>query len=154
MKLGMVLKKERERKEIPLDDAARNLGLPTATYSQLEDGSSPIEDWAPKLAEIAIKLSTPTSRLISQTGKASRMQQGDGCGQLIRTHRENSGLSREDLATKLGWSVEELTRIENGETPLEEYGPLMLRFAEMVGEPIFNFFYPCGLHFSELSDYP
>jgi hypothetical protein len=29
-----------------------------------------------------------------------------------------------------------------------------LRFAEMIEQPIFNLFYPCGLPLQELQDYP
>jgi len=155
MKFGDVLRKERERKKLTVDDAASELGLTAGAYTEFEGGTSPIEDWAPKLAEIAIKLSTPTSRLISETGKSAQAGRDNGqCGRLIRTHRERSGLSREDLAERLGWPVEQLASIENGVSPLEQYAPLTLRFAEVIDQPIFNLFYPCGLPFVELNDYP
>ncbi|HKQ08252.1 MAG TPA: helix-turn-helix domain-containing protein [Blastocatellia bacterium] len=155
MKLGDVFKKERERKRLTVDDAAARLGLTATAYTEVEGGSSPIEDWAPKLAEIAIKLATPTSRLISETGKSAQAAQEDGqCGRLIRAHRESRGLSRETLATQLGWPVEQLAAVESGVSPLEQYAPLTLRFAEAVDQPIFNLFYPCGLPFTELTDYP
>jgi hypothetical protein len=50
--------------------------------------------------------------------------------------------------------VHELVQIENGESPLETYGSILLRFAEVIDQPIFNLFYPCGLPFQELEDYP
>jgi hypothetical protein len=44
--------------------------------------------------------------------------------------------------------------VESGNSPLEEYAPLLLRFSEVVDQPIFNLFYPCGLPFGQLKDYP
>ena len=155
MKLGDVLRKERTRNRLTLEDAAAMLGLPVDSYDQIESGASPIEQWGPIIAEIAIKLKTPTSRLISQTGKAANASQHSGqCGQLITTHRERRQLSREELASQLGWSFEQLSSVESGESPIEQYAPLLLRFAELVDQPIFNLFYPCGLPFAELKDYP
>ena len=155
MKLGDVIRKERERKSLSVTDVASRLGLAADVYEVVEGGTSPIEEWAPKLAEIAIKLSTPTSRLISETGKSAQAAQTNGqCGLLVKIHRERRGLSREQLAGQLGWQVEEIASIENGGSPLEQYAPLVLRFAEMVDQPIFNLFYPCGLPFRELNDYP
>jgi transcriptional regulator with XRE-family HTH domain len=154
MKLGNVLEKERGRKKLTVKDAATMLGLSVESYEELESGTAPIEEWGPKLAEIAIKLSTPTSRLISETGKSAQAMQSDGqCGSLIRKHRENRNLSQKELAELLGWPVEQLAVVENGGSPLEHCAPLLLRFAEMVNQPIFNLFYPCGLPFTELQDY-
>lgn len=155
MKLGDVLRKERSRKKMTEDDMSANLALSAEAYRELEGGESPIEEWGPKLALIAIKLSTPTSRLISETGKSAQAKQTDGqCGRLITKHRENRELSCEELAAKLSWATEELALVEDGKSPLEEYAPLLLRFAEAIDQPIFNLFYPCGLPFAELRDYP
>ena len=46
MKLGDVLKKERERKRLSVEAAAESLGLSPEAYQQLEEGASPIEEWA------------------------------------------------------------------------------------------------------------
>jgi transcriptional regulator with XRE-family HTH domain len=155
MKLGEVLRKERMRKKITSQDATAALRLSGKVYEEIEGGESPIEEWGPKIAEIAVELTVPTSRLISETGKSAQANQRHGqCGSLIRKHRERRGLSREELAAQLGWSVEYLTAIEDGASPLEEYAPLLLQFAEMIDQPIFNLFYPCGLPFAELKDYP
>ena len=155
MKLGDVLRKERERRKLTTADVSANLGLSQSEYEELEGGASTVEEWGPRLAEIAIKLSTPTSRLISETGKSAQAGQNHGqCGKLIRTHREKNGLTREELAKRLEWPIEQLISIENGESPLERYGPLLLHFAEVINQPIFNLFYPCGLPFAELNDYP
>lgn len=155
MKLGDVLRKERERRKLDAEKIAADLGLPVEAYQELEGGASPVEEWGPKLAQIAIKLSTPTSRLISETGRAAQARREDGqCGKLIREHREKRQLSHEDLASQLALPVEEVVSIENGETPLETYAPVLLRFAEVVDQPIFNLFYPCGLPLDRLEDYP
>ena len=36
----------------------------------------------------------------------------------------------------------------------EEYGPVLLHFAEIIEQPVFNLFYPCGLPLEKLDDYP
>lgn len=151
MKLGDVLRKERERKRLDVERVAAELNVAVDDYHELEAGSSPIEQWAPKLAQIAIQLSTPTSRLISETGKS---RDAGACGHLIRTHREKRELDRDQLAQSLGWQVSELDSIEAGKSPLESYAPLLLRFAELIEQPIFNLFYPCGLPLNQLEDYP
>ena len=151
MKLGDVLRKERERKRLAVEKVAAELNVPVDDYQELEAGSSPIEQWAPKLAEIAIQLSTPTSRLISETGKSASAAQ---CGPLIKAHREKRELDQEQLAKSLGWQVSELDSIEAGKSPLESYAPMLLKFAELIEQPIFNLFYPCGLPLNRLEDYP
>ena len=155
MTLGDVLRKERSRKKITEDDMSSELSLTVDTYRELEGGASPIEEWGPKLAQIAIKLSTPTSRLISETGKSAQASQTPGqCGQMITKHREKREVSREVLAAQLNWATEELALVEDGKSPLERYAPLLLRFAEAIDQPVFNLFYACGLPFAELRDYP
>ncbi|MGB8508762.1 MAG: hypothetical protein WCD76_10175 [Pyrinomonadaceae bacterium] len=155
MKLGDVLRKERERRKLDAGKVAADLGLQVTAYEELEGGASPAEEWGPKLAQIAIKLSTPTSRLISETGKAEQAQQEEGqCGKLIRKHREHRQLSLEELSAQLSMPVEEVASIEQGETPLETYAPVLLRFSEVIDQPIFNLFFPCGLPLDRLEDYP
>jgi transcriptional regulator with XRE-family HTH domain len=155
MRLGDVLRKERDRKRLDKVETAAKMGLSLEAYEELEAGESPIEEWGPKLAQIAIKLATPTSRLISETGKSAQASQREGqCGQLIRMHREKRQLAPDELANQLQWSPEELAAVENGTSVLEKYAPLLLRFAEIINQPIFNLFYPCGLPFAELKDYP
>jgi hypothetical protein len=56
------------------------------------------------------------------------------------------------LAARLNWPVDQLNLIESGESPLEIYAPLPLRFAEVIDQPIFNLFYPCGLPVEKLND--
>lgn len=154
MTLGDVLRKERCRKKMTEEDMSSRLGLSLDAYKELECGAAPIEEWGPKLALIAIKLSTPTSRLISETGKSAQANQVQGqCGRLITKHREKRELSREALAAQLEWATEELALVEDGKSPLEQYAPLLLRFAEAIDQPIFNLFYPCGLPFAELRGY-
>lgn len=154
MKLGDVIRKERERKKLDVEKVATNLGLSTEAYQNLEAGESPAEEWGPKLAQIAIKLSTPTSRLISETGKSAQANQSAGqCGRLIKAHREKRELTQEELASRLELRVEDIASIENGHSPLETYAPLLLRFSEVIEQPIFNLFYPCGLPLEKLEDY-
>ncbi len=155
MKLGDALKKERERKRLTVEDVVARIGIPAEQYLEMEGGSSPAEEWGPKLALIAIKLQTPTSRFIAETGKSAQAKQVEGqCGKLIRTHRERKGLSQKELADKLEIPTSELESIEDGKTELETYAPVLLSFAETVDQPIFNLFYPCGLPLAQLTDYP
>src|SRR5262249_4127804 len=155
MKLGDVLRKERESRKLTVQDTAARLGMAVESYEEFEAGASPLEEWGPKLGQLAIKLSTPTSRLISETGKSAQAGLSEGqSGRLIRSHRERRQLSREELAASLGWPMQELEQIESGSSPLEKYGPALLRLAELTDQPVFNFFYPCGLPFREIEDYP
>jgi transcriptional regulator with XRE-family HTH domain len=155
MKLGDVLKKERERKKLTVDDVLGRIGIPMEQYLEMEQGTSPAEEWGPKLALIATVLQTPTSRMISETGKSAQAKQTAGqCGTLIRKHREKRGLSQKELAEKLEIPISELESIEDGKTQLEIYAPALLSFAEIIDQPIFNLFYPCGLPLAQLTDYP
>ena len=153
MKLGEVMQKERLRKGLSLNDAARILGVSQDEYRDLESGESPLEKWGPALAEIAIELGTPTSRLVSESGKSRDAVEGQ-VGQLIQRHRISKGLTVDELARKTRLTREELERMESGQSMNEKFGPLLLRFAEAIEQPVFNLFYPCGVSFKELDDYP
>jgi transcriptional regulator with XRE-family HTH domain len=153
MKLGDVLKKERELKSISVQEIALQLGITEAEYRFIEDGNSQAERWGPLLGKIAIKLSAPTARLISKSGSAGEARKG-ACGTLIKLHREKSEKSLDEIAAALELSREEYEQIENGESPIEEFGPLLLRYAEVIEQPIFNLFYPCSLPLEKLRDYP
>jgi len=155
MKLGDVLKKERERKKLTVDDVAARLNVPSSEYSEIEAGTSPAELWGPRLALIAIALQVPTSRLIAETGKHKQTAQVSGqCGKLIRARREDRNLSQPELAQKIDAQASDVESIENGDSPLEHYAPILLGFAETIDQPIFNLFYPCGLPLDKLTDYP
>jgi transcriptional regulator with XRE-family HTH domain len=155
VKLGDVLKKERERKKISAEEAAAKLGIPDDQYRELEAGSSPAEKWGPLLALVAIKLETPTSRLLADSGKSADTQQGQA-GQLIRKHRERRGKSVDQMAEELEIPKQDYEEIEAGQSGIEQYGPLLLNFAEVIDQPVFNLFYPCGLPLDklEVNDYP
>ncbi|MEP6911789.1 MAG: helix-turn-helix domain-containing protein [bacterium] len=153
MKLGDVLRKERELRQISLSQAASGLGLTETQYGLLEDGSSPAERWGPLLAQLAITLGAPTSRLISETGRAEDAVRG-ACGRLIKQHREKKGKSIAEVAESVRLSREIYQQIEEGVSPVEEFAPLLLRFAELIEQPIFNLFYPCALPLEKLRDYP
>ena len=142
--------KERERKKLSLDDMAGRLGIPAEKYQEIEAGSSPAETWGTRLANIAIQLDTPTSRLLADSGKAADTRAGQA-GELIRKHREKRGKTPEQMAEALGISREEYDRIEAGQSEVEEFGPLFLRFAEVIEQPVFNLFYPFGLPLDKLS---
>ncbi|HVG10772.1 MAG TPA: hypothetical protein VNM67_23915 [Thermoanaerobaculia bacterium] len=153
MKLGQVMKKERERKKIPPADAASRLGIPEDKYAEIEGGTSPVEKWGPLLFQSAVKLETPTSRLLAESGKSKDCKPGQAA-ELIRKHRERNQLTADQLAQQLEITKEEYDEIEAGQSGIEEYGPLLLNFAEVIEQPVFNLFYPCGLPLEKLDDYP
>lgn len=153
MKLGDVFNKERERKGLSVAETAQHLKLTEEEYRDVEAGETEVETWGPRLAQIAIKLETPTSRLLAESGRFDDTRPGQ-TGELIRRHRERQGLSTAALAEQLDLPESEYTAIEAGESPLERFGPLCLGFAELVEQPVFNLFYPTGLPFQELEDYP
>ena len=153
MKLGDVLKKERENKELSTEEVAAKLGISQEEYEKMEAGDSEAEQWGPHLAQIAIELETPTSRLLADSGRSEDTREGQA-GELIKKHREQRGKTVEQMAEALEISVDEYQRIEAGQSPIEQQGPRLLAFAEAIEQPVFNIFYPCGLPFQELDDYP
>ncbi len=154
MKYGDVMRKERERRGLSIEDVATRLGLSAREYMALESGESSVEEWGPKLSLIAIKLKVPTSRLISENGRSAGYRSAGGnCGRLIKARRDKVGLTQEELARRLEIPLAELISIEDGLSPLETYGPLLLHFAEIINQPLFNLSYPCGVPFDRLSDY-
>jgi transcriptional regulator with XRE-family HTH domain len=153
VKLGDVLKKERERKKLSSEETASRLNVSPEKYSELEGGGSPAEKWGPLLAKIAIKLETPTSRLLAESGKSADTKAGQA-GELIRKHRERRQKTVDQMAEQLEISKEEYEEIEAGQSGIEEYGPLLLHYAEIIEQPVFNLFYPCGLPLEKLDDYP
>jgi transcriptional regulator with XRE-family HTH domain len=153
VRLGDVLKKERALRGISVEEAATKLRVSAEDYRQLENGQSPIEKWGPLLARMAVNLGASTSQLISETGRAAAARQG-ACGALIRRQREGKHIAPEEMAFVLGLSEAEYAEIERGESEVEYCGPLLLRFAELIEQPIFNLFYPCGVPLDKLTDYP
>jgi transcriptional regulator with XRE-family HTH domain len=155
VKLGDVLKKERERKKISPEEMAGKLGIADDQYRDMEAGSSDAERWGPLLALVAISLETPTSRLLADSGKSADTQAGQA-GELIRKHRERRGKSVDQMAEELSIPKEEYEQIEAGSSGIEQYGPLLLHYAEVIEQPVFNLFYPCGLPLDklEVNDYP
>ena len=154
MKLGDVLKKERENKGASVEEAAEKLQVSAEDYASLESGENEdFETWSPLLAEIAIQLETPTARLIAETGRSEDAADGQ-VGKLVKGHRERREKTVEAMAEGIGSSKEQYEQIESGSSPLEAFAPQLLRFAELIEQPIFNLFYPCGLPYKELDDYP
>jgi transcriptional regulator with XRE-family HTH domain len=153
MTLGHVLAKERKRKGIDAPEVASKLGIPLEQYQQWEAGNSNAEKWGPVLAKIAIRLEMPISRLLTETGKTADTSQGQAA-RLIAYHRTRKGVSLAQLSESSGCTTEELAEIELGRSAIEEIGPRLLRFAELINQPMFNLFYPCGLPLEMIEDYP
>lgn len=153
MKLGDVLKKERTAKGLSAAQVAEHLGLSEEEYGELEGGGSAAETWGPALARIAIALETPTSRLLAESGRAEDTAPGQA-GPRIRARREEREESQEEVAETAELDLDDYRSVEAGESPIETEGPRLLAFAELIEQPVFNLFYPCGLPFQELDDYP
>jgi transcriptional regulator with XRE-family HTH domain len=155
VKLGEVLAKERKAKKIEAAEMASRLGVTEEEYARIEAGETSAEEWGPRLAQIAITLEVPTSRLLAESGRFDDTRQEPGqAGNLIRGHRERRARSLEETAEAVGVSVDDYRTIEAGDSEVEKWGPLFLGFAEQIEQPVFNLFYPCGLPFQELDDYP
>ncbi|HXU46679.1 MAG TPA: hypothetical protein VN783_14220 [Thermoanaerobaculia bacterium] len=150
VKLGEVLRKERERKKFSLEDTAEKLGLSSEEYGEVEVGNSPAEAAGPLLANVAIQLETPTSRLLAESGKSADCKPGQAAT-LIKGHRERRGKTVEQMAEGIGIPVEDYLKIEAGESDIEVWGPRFLRFAELIEQPVFNLFYPFGLPLDKLT---
>ena len=153
MKLGDVLRKERQARGLSEADISARIGVPEREYERIEQGHSPAEKWGPVLAKIAIRFETPTSRLICASGRSVDARPGE-CGARVKARREQRGHTAEATAEYLELPLLEYAEIEAGRSPIEEFGPMLLRFAEAVDQPIFNLFYPCGIAFEKLEDYP
>lgn len=166
MKLGDVLKKERENKGLSTAEVAEKLGLAEAEYLKVEAGESPAELWCPHLAHIALVLDVEMQRLLAETGRFADCKAGQA-GPLVRGYRETREMSEKSMVEALNnWesemgsqegyrslTTEDYQQIEAGNSPIEKYGPLLLGFAETVGRPLFNLLYPVGMPFQDLDDY-
>ena len=150
MKQGEVLMKERERKKLSPEEMAEKMNISVERYRDIEAGSSPAEKWGPFIRELAVALGVPTSRMFATSGKSADTKPGQAA-ELIRKHRESKQLTADALAQKLGVPREEYEAIESGSSEIEEWGPLFLRFAETIEQPVFNLFHPFGLPFEKLS---
>jgi len=61
MKLGEVLKKERERKKLTAEDVAGRIAIPLEQYMLMEGGESPIG-----VASTVVDLTSPVPRVLRQ----------------------------------------------------------------------------------------
>ena len=153
LKLGEVLQKEREARGLAAAQVSASLGIPENEYRALEQGTSGAEKWGPLLANIATYLQVPVSRLISESGKAVDAIQGQ-CGARISAQRQQRRQSSESVASSLEIPMDEYLAIEAGGSPVEKWGPLLLRLAEIIEQPVFDLFYPCGIAIEKLESYP
>ena len=137
---------------------ARKISTPTkvrtaAEWRTIETGDSPVEEWFPVLCQLAVKLKVPTSRLLAKSGKSKDTKPGQAA-RLIRERREERGKTVEEMAALVEMTVDGYLPIEKGTSPIEKIGPLMLGFAELIEQPVFNLYLPCGVLYSKLEDYP
>jgi len=159
VKVGDVLKKERSGNglscvgPISIAEMSNHLGVDAREYERLESGEDDIEHWFPLLCRIAVELETPVACFVSDTGLSDDARSGV-VGSAIRDRREAEGRTVEMMSEALGVEVAQYVSIEKCNSPIETYGPLVLRFAERIDQPMFNLFMPCGVPCDELDDYP
>ncbi len=75
-------------------------------------------------------------------------------GDVLKKERENKGVSAREMARQLEIELDEYERIEAGASPLEAHAAMVVNFAKAVGKPVNEIYYPCGIPFQELDDYP
>ncbi|MEM8998606.1 MAG: helix-turn-helix domain-containing protein [Acidobacteriota bacterium] len=76
-------------------------------------------------------------------------------GEVLRKERERKGLSTQEVATRLGVGLSDLEAIEAGEHPaFEDAAGWVLQFNQLIEGQVSQFYYPCGIPFQELDDYP
>ena len=153
MKLGDVIRKERERCGISVVQAAETLKLDVEDYARIENGQSAAEQWGPIIATMAMKLEVPMARLLSVNGRSDGVDRSS-VGHLLAQHRRAAGISSDAFARQLGMDVGEYTGVEEGAVPLDPLARWLLTFSELVDQPVFNLFFPCGLPMERIDDYP
>jgi transcriptional regulator with XRE-family HTH domain len=153
VKLGDVIRKERERRGITPSYAAECLRLSIDEYEALERGDSSAERWGPLVARCAITFAVPMARLLSPSGRSESVEQSQ-VGTLFQKYRLGSGLSVQATADELGIDASQYEAIEAGVAPVGQMAAWLLAFGEMVDQPVFNFFFPCGLSLERIDDYP
>ena len=75
-------------------------------------------------------------------------------GDVLKKERERRGLPQAATAERLGLSTTEYEAIEAGENAsFEAAASLVLQFNEMIQGQVGQLYYPCGLPFTEVTDY-
>ncbi len=75
-------------------------------------------------------------------------------GDVLKKEREHKGVSLESAAERLGVSVDEYQAIEAGENAsFDAAASLVLSFNEMIEGQVSQLYYPCGIPFTEVTDY-
>ena len=97
MRIGEVIKKEREKINKTVEEMAKAMDMPLEFYQSIEAGDTPMERWAPIHAWIAIKLEKPMSRFVAKSGKTKDAKKGQ-FGELLKARREEQKKSLEELA--------------------------------------------------------
>ena len=75
-------------------------------------------------------------------------------GDVLKKERERKGISPETAAEQLGVSIDEYHAIEAGEDAgFDAAAAQVLSFNEMIEGQVSQLFYPCGLPFTQVTDY-
>ena len=68
MKLGDVLRKERETKGLTAEEISKRLGVPPDEYKAIEAGDSPLEKYGALVLQFAQAIDQPVSNLYDPCG--------------------------------------------------------------------------------------
>jgi transcriptional regulator with XRE-family HTH domain len=156
--LGAVIHRERTGNgisrigELSAEEFARLAACAPAELEQLERGEHPAERWFPVLCGAAVTLEVPVGLLVSPDGRSDSSD--DAIGSRLLAARSRLGLSVEAMAQSLRLSAVEYASVERGHAPFESCGKLMLRVAEVLDQPLFNLYMPCGVSYRDLDNYP
>ncbi len=75
-------------------------------------------------------------------------------GDVLKKERERKGLSVGAAAERMGVSAEVYEAIEAGQNAdFESAAALVLSFNEMIEGQVSQLYYPCGIPFTEVTDY-
>eukprot|EP00906_Rhabdomonas_costata_P038414 RCo054192 len=136
--VGGRMRAERERQGISLAEMARRMQMAEQEYTELEEGRTEVEVWAPLLGHFAMVTSRPTSRFMAASGRWEDAVPGK-VGPRLREIREELRIPMERMVDSLPISVAEYAQIEQGVTGMEVWPPKLLKFANLTGIPIYNF---------------
>jgi hypothetical protein len=115
--------------------------LPPGTCARYERRAEDAATAEGLLGRVAVALSVPVARLITPTGRSADAAPG-GCGALVRHWRHERGLTPEQVAGASGVAVGVYVELEAGRSGVESRGVELLRLAEALDVPLFDFVAP------------
>jgi transcriptional regulator with XRE-family HTH domain len=113
VKLGDVMRKERERCGLSAVQVASTLNLDIGEHADIENGKSAAEQWGPIIAAIAMKFRVPIARLLSVNGRSDWFGKNT-VARLLEQHRRLADASRDAVAGEIGIDAGQYAAAEDG----------------------------------------